>query len=109
MELDTKGVPKESRSQKVSKINANNGNEKRSGKSSTIMFLLILKSFKFIVNTSVFDSLEGCAREGYMYQKNIKNETNIHFKNDKNQYKNRAPKKDTNNNKTQPKSNPKGS
>ena len=42
------------------------------------MFLWMVKSFKFIVKTSVLECLAGCVREQKRYQQNIKIDTTIH-------------------------------
>ena len=49
------------------------------------MFFGMVKSCKFVVNTTVFDSLPGCVRERKRYQKPIKNDPQIHLKSMKNQ------------------------
>ena len=47
----------------------------------------MVKSLKFIVNTSVFEGLAGCTCERNRYQKNIKSATKSIPKSMKNQYK----------------------
>ena len=64
MELDTKGIPKESRNrcQKSSTINAENGNKKDQGNHQNHVSL-DSKIIEIHCKTNFSDSLEGCARE----------------------------------------------
>ena len=53
----------------------------------------MVKSLKFIVKTSVLDGSEGCMYERQRYQKNIKNDTQIHPKIDEQSIQNSCLKK----------------
>ena len=57
----------------------------------------MVKSFKLIVNTMVFEGLTGCVREQKMYQNSIQIDTNIHAKIDENRSRNYVRKSNANN------------
>ena len=82
MDFDAKGVPK--LMPKLIKNQWPNWLWKKSLKLSKFMFPRMVKSFKFIVKTMVFEGLTGCVREQKMYQNNIQTDTNIHAKIDEN-------------------------
>ena len=61
------------------------------------MFSRTVESFKFIVNTMVFEGLTGCVCEQKMYQNSIQIDTQIHVKIHENQRRNYVQKRITKN------------
>ena len=55
-----------------------NWSRKKALKLSKIMFFQMVKSYKSIVKTMVFEGLTGCLREQGFHQQYIKNKSKIH-------------------------------
>ena len=61
------------------------------------MFPRMVKSFKLIVKTMVWEGLTGCVREQNMYQNSIQMDTEIHAEIEENRNRNYVRKRNANN------------